>query len=95
MLTHTRNTLLQARYSPDPYDMATSQQRGTLGSVCTLLQCSGSSFVSRVYCCANGQVVHDLFLEDLALAHVISQEQSKAVIKRNRVVEEAEEETAK
>ena len=51
--------------------------------------------MSRVYCCANGQVVHDLFLEDLALAHVISQEQSKAVIKRNRVVEEAEEETAK
>ncbi len=36
-----------------------------------------------------------MFLEDLALAHVISQEQSKAVIKRNRVVEEGAEETAK
>jgi hypothetical protein len=42
-----------------------------------------------------GQVVHDLFLEDLALAHVISLEQSKTVIKRNRIVEEAEEETVK
>jgi len=44
---------------------------------------------------ASEQVVHDLFLEDLALAHVISLEQSKMVIKRNRVVEEGEEETAK
>ena len=31
-----------------------------------------------------------MFLEDLALANVISQEQSKAVIKRNRVVEPGE-----
>ena len=42
-----------------------------------------------------GQVVHDLFLEDLALAHVISLEQSKTVIKRNRIVDEAEEEPSK
>lgn len=39
--------------------------------------------------------MHDLFLEDLALAHVISLEQSKTVIKRNRIVDEAEEEPSK
>ena len=41
------------------------------------------------------QIAHDLFLEDLALANVITQEQSKEIIKRNRVVEEVVEEGKK
>ena len=82
VLSHTGNTLFQAR---------TSAVAGNVAVGDALSGWSGSRF----RCCANEQVVHDLFLEDLALAHVISQEQSKAVIKRNRVVEEGAEETAK
>ena len=86
MLSHTRTTLLlcklQARIS------------AVAGKVAVGDALSGWSG-SRFRFCANEQVVHDLFLEDLALAHVISQEQSKAVIKRNRVVEEGAEETSK
>ena len=44
---------------------------------------------------AHVQIAHDLFLEDLALANVITQEQSKEIIKRNRVVEEVVEEGKK